>query len=131
MNITRLITNDAIGSRQPRTWPHRSVKRPPTRRIAAPASGSAITTHSREKTPSADVGSTTGAEAAACRAIIETVSSVLQQARIVDRGRATGPEDGHDDRESDDHLGCRHHHHEEGGDLAVQVAVLTGEGDQR
>ena len=57
--------------------------------------------------------------------------SVLQQAGVVDRGRASGAEDGHDDREPDHDLGSSHHHHEEGGDLAVEVAVLLGEGDER
>src|SRR6478735_5031481 len=99
-------------------------------RTAAPASGSAITSHIREKTPSAAVGSTTGMVAPSWNAYINP-SSVLQQAGVVDRGRAPGPEDGHDDREPDHDLGRGHHHHEEGGDLAVEVAVLLGEGDQR
>src|SRR6478672_2089878 len=58
-------------------------------------------------------------------------SSVLQEAGVVDRGRATGPEDGHDDGEPDHDLGGGDDHHEEGGDLSVEVAVLPGEGDQR
>src|SRR6476469_1605115 len=57
-------------------------------------------------------------------------SSVLQEAGVVDRGRATGPEDGHDDGEPDHALGGGDDHHEEGGDLTVEVAVLAGEGDQ-
>src|SRR4051812_40501339 len=129
--MARLITNDPTGSAVPSRWPHRSVNLPPTSRIAAPASGSAITSHISANTPSADAGLTTGTALPSWNAYIWARLLVLQQAGVVDRGRAPGPEDGHDDREPDDDLGGRHHHHEERRDLAVQVAVLAGEGDQR
>ena len=89
---------------------------------------------SRESTPSAVVGSTTGSGRTLRKEWVhrhQIVTSVLQQAGVVDRGRAAGPEDGHDDRQADDDLGGGHDHHEEGDDLAVEVAVLPGEGDER
>src|SRR5205823_5056668 len=58
-------------------------------------------------------------------------TSVLQQVGVVDRGRATGAEDRHDDREPDDDLGRGHDHHEERDDLPVERAVDPGEGDER
>src|SRR4051812_26767068 len=129
--MARLITNDPTGSAVPSRWPHRSVNLPPTSRIAAPASGSAITSHISANTPSADAGLTTGTAPPSWNAYISARLLVLQQAGVVDGGRAPGPEDGHDDREPDDDLGGGHHHHEERRDLAVEVAVLPGEGDQR
>ena len=49
--------------------------------------------------------------------------SVLQQVHVVDRGRASGSEDGHDDRQPHDDLGGRDDHHEEGHHLPGQVTV--------
>src|SRR5262245_14523943 len=97
--------------------------------MTAPSSGSAITSHSRENTPSAGPGLTTGA-APSASTNIESVSSVLQQARVVDRGRPASAEDRHDDRQPDHDLGGGDDHHEEGRHLAVEVAVLVGEGDE-
>src|ERR1700749_3259451 len=98
--MTRLMTNDQIGRRQPSRWPKlanaRGAIAPPTSRMTAPASGSAMTTQASEKTPSAAVGSTTGTSAS--ENIVVLSGSVLEQAGFVDRGRASGPEDGHDDR---------------------------------
>src|SRR6187397_1236405 len=125
MNSTRLRTNDPMGSSVPSTCPHALAglgrSAPPTSRMAAPASGSAMISQSSAKAPSALVGSTRGISS--WRASTSG-SSVLQQAGVVDRGRPARPEDGHDDREPDDDLGRGHHHHEEGGDLALEVAVL-------
>src|SRR3954453_15096771 len=135
-NRTRLSTNETPTVAQPSRCPHLSVRRPPTSRTTAPSAGSAITTQSRSKTPLALVGCTTGTASSARRTSgadrsgVTGRTSVLQEAGVVDGGRATGAEDGHDDREPDDHLGRGHHHHEEGGDLAVEVAVLLGEGDE-
>src|SRR5688572_11738480 len=133
-NIARLSANEPIGSAVPSRWPHRSAARPPSSSTTAPSSGRAITSHSSANTPSAGPGSTTGMwwppSAVWMSVWITWCSSVLQQARVVDRGRATGPEDGHDDGQPDDDLGRGHHHHEEGGDLAVEVAVLPGERDE-
>src|SRR6266511_2920917 len=58
-------------------------------------------------------------------------SSPLEQVDVVDAGRRALAEDGHQDAEADDHLGGGDHHHEEGQDLPVQVAVQLGEGDER
>src|SRR4051812_18003403 len=137
--MTRLSTNDPDTAPTPSQWPHRSVRRPPSSSTAAPSAGSAITTLSREKTPSAEAGSTAGgvtwltecSRTVAGAMAIVVVPSVLQQTGVVDRGRASGAEDGHDDRQADHHLGSRDHHHEEGRDLTVEVAVGAGEGDQR
>src|SRR4051812_25619024 len=110
-NSTTLTTNDSSGSAVPIRWPCRSrrplASGPPTSRITAPNAGSAITSQSSENTPVADAGSTTGAVPSA-RTNIESVSSVLQQARVVDRGRPAGAEDRHDDRQSDHDLGRGH-----------------------
>src|SRR6478736_4724353 len=150
-NSTRLSTKDRAAMAVPRRWPCLSAAAlseagrngaTPSSRIA-PSTGSAMTSQSRSNTPPAPMsGATTGAWApssAIGRPAARTewdnrftsAPSVLQQAGVVDRGRASRAEDGHDDREPDDDLGGSHHHHEEGGDLAVEVAVLLGEGDQR
>src|SRR5665811_1895799 len=55
----------------------------------------------------------------------------LQQARVVDRSRATRAIDGHDDGEADDNFCCRDNHDEECGDLTVEVPVLAGETHER
>src|SRR5689334_14516897 len=116
-NATRLIRNDTTTVAQP------------SRITAAPSAGSAMITQSSEKTPPAADGATTGTDS--CRGTNMYLSSVLQQARVVDRGRAAGAEDGHDDRQPDHDLRGGDHHHEEGGHLTVEVAVDPGEGDQR
>ena len=46
---------------------------------------------------------------------------VLQQVGVVDIGRSSGPEDGHDDGQADHDLG--RHHHGEGGDDPAFGAV--------
>src|SRR5918998_362744 len=139
-NSTRLSTNDAAEAAVPIRWPTRSsaprANAPPTSSTKAPSSGRATTSQSRSKTPPAPVSAcTTGMSWAPLddrdNSEFTTTPSVLQQAGVVDRGRASGAEDGHDDREADHDLGSGHHHHEEGGDLAVEVAVLLGERDQR
>src|SRR5262245_50101815 len=130
MNRTTLSANDSNGSATAIRWPFLSsrplARGPPTSRIAAPSNGSAITSQSRVNTPVSGAGLTTGAVTTpSARRNIESVSpSVLQQARVVDRGRAAGAEDRHDDREPDHDLGRGDHHHEERGDLTVEVAVL-------
>src|SRR3954470_17568406 len=58
-------------------------------------------------------------------------ASVLQQVGVVDRGRPTGAEDRHDDRQTDHDLGRGDDHHEERNDLAVEGAVDPRERDQR
>src|SRR3954453_17143170 len=136
-NRTRLSTNETPTVAQPSRCPHLSVRRPPTSRTTAPSAGSAITTQSRSKTPLALVGCTTGTASSARRTSgadrsgVTGRTSVLQEAGVVDGGRAAGAEDGHDDREPDDDLGRCHDHHEEGRDLAVEVAVDAREGDPR
>src|SRR6478609_5992764 len=150
-NSTRLSTKDSAAIAVPRRWPclsaaalseaGRNGATPSSR--TAPSTGSAMTSQSRSNTPPAPMsGATTGAcapSSAIGRPAARTEwdnrftssPSVLQQAGVVDRGRASGAEDGHDDREPDHDLGSRHHHHEEGRDLAVEVAVLPGEGHER
>src|SRR5215207_6857979 len=112
---TKAATTEAVPSR----WPQRSVRRPPSSRTAAPASGSAISSQEVASRPSAGVMSTLGSP------------SVLQQVGVVDRGGPAGPVDRHDDGEPDDDLGGGHDHEEERHDLAVDGAARPGEGDQR
>src|SRR5690606_20853689 len=114
-NIATPTANDATDVATPSRCPHRSVRLPPIRRIAAPASGSAMRSQDAAWMPSAFI----------------PVLSVLQQVHVVHRRRPAGPEDGHDDRQADHDLRGGHHHHEEGDDLTVQVAVHAGERDER
>src|SRR3954463_10225851 len=113
------MTNEARTVAQPSRCANGDVRLLPSSRItAAPNAGSAMITHSRWKTPLAAVGATTGEDS---RSTDIAAFLVLQQARVVDRGRATRAEDGHDDRQPDDHLGRRHHHHKERRHLPVEV----------
>src|SRR5262245_19287205 len=113
-NIAAPTTNAASDMVTPSRWPHRSVRRPPSSRIAAPARGRAMRSQAAAWMPSAFI----------------PALSVLQQVRVVDRRGPAGPEDGHDDRQAHHDLGGGHHHHEERDDLAVQVAVHPGERDE-
>src|SRR5688572_19579193 len=113
---TKAATTVAVPSR----WPQRSVRRPPSSSTAAPASGSAISSHDEASTPSA--GRTSA---------IPRSPSVLQQVGVVDRGGPPGAVDRHDDREADDDLRGGDDHDEERHDLAVDGAGGAGEGDQR
>src|SRR5215217_3304184 len=111
--MTKAATTVAVPSR----WPHRSVRRPPSR-TAAPASGSAISSQDDESRPSAGT-------------MFIPSPSVLQQVGVVDRGGPSGPVDRHDDREPHDDLGGGDDHDEERHDLTVDGAVRPREGDQR
>src|SRR4029079_15099222 len=104
-NSTAPTANDASDMAQPSRWPHGSDRLPDSRSIAAPARGRAIR-------------SQTGI-------VIDAL--VFQQAGVVDRGRAAGAEDGHDDGEADDDLAGRDHHREERHHLTVEVSVHAGE----
>src|SRR5512139_4252957 len=110
MNMTSASTNEAPGSAAPSRWPNRLVRRPPSSRIAAPSAGSAMRSQVAEKMPEA---------AAACwwpsaaSRVVTVGVLVLQQVGAVDRGRATGAEDGHDDRQPDHDLRGGDDHHEE------------------
>src|SRR3712207_2304238 len=103
----------------PSRCPHRSVRRPPSSRTTAPASGSAMSSQDAAISPSAGTVS------------IYRLPSVLQQVGVVDRRRPAGPEERHDDGEADDDLGGGDDHDEERHDLAVDGAAGAGEGDQR
>src|SRR5947209_2626585 len=106
---------------QPSTWPQASVRRPPTSSTAAPNRGSAISSQVAEKIPVASP------ICAVPISFIESSStdpgSVLQEVGIVDGCRASGPEDGHDYREPDDHLCRGDDHDEERDDLPVQISI--------
>src|SRR3546814_20823558 len=87
--------------------------------MAAPARGSTISSQDREKIPSAATGESTGTCASVASpvrsgaiCVVKSVTSVLQQARVVDHGRSPGPADGHDDRDSDHDLCGGNDHHE-------------------
>src|SRR3546814_19876323 len=96
--------------------------------MAAPARGSTISSQDREKIPSAATGESTGTCASVASpvrrgaiCVVKSVTSVLQQARVVDRGRSQSPDDGHTDRESDNALGGGHDPQDKGPHLPVQV----------
>src|SRR5918992_733407 len=96
--------------------------RPTNSSIAALTAGMAISSQAQVKNPVAGTGATTSSSDIS---VLE-----LQQVGVVDRGRASGSEDGHDDGQADDDLGRRHDHDEEGSDLTVELAVHPGERDQ-
>src|SRR6185312_5781494 len=127
MNVITPITNATTTVAQPSQWPTLSRRRPPSSRMIAPASGRAMSSQAEAEMPVAVV---TGSKPSGA-VVIEVPVLELQQVRVVDRGTAPTPEDGHDDRQPDDDLGGRDHHDEERHDHAVEVAVHTGEGDQR
>src|SRR5665648_122260 len=105
---TRATRNDEPGAATPSQWPQRSPRRPTSSSTVAPTNGSATDPAS---------------------AVI-TRSSAPQEVDVVDRCRAAGAVDRHDDRQSDDHLGGCHHHHEERDHLTGEVAVDPGEGHE-
>src|SRR3954452_7879284 len=108
-NSTRPAAYDASAARQPSRCPQPSDRRPASSRIAAPASGRAITSHTR----------------------VVMAALVFQQTGFVDRGRAAGSEDRHDDRQADHHLTRGDHHGEKRHHLTVQMAVHAGERYER
>src|SRR5919201_23717 len=125
-NAATPTTKDASDIATPSRCPHLSVRRPPSSRIAAPASGNAISSQEADCTPWAACACSCGS---AMRFVIK-MSSVLQQVRVVDRRGLAASEDRHDDRQADDDLGGGHDHHEERDDLSVESAVHTGKGDK-
>src|SRR3569833_1272984 len=126
-NAATPTTKDARDIATPSRCPHLSVRRPPSSRIAAPASGNAISSHAADCTPWAACACSCGS---ARRFVIE-MSSVLQQVRVVYGRGLTASEDRHDDRQSHDDLGGGHDHHEERDDLPVEGAVHAGEAHER
>src|SRR3954454_8389128 len=122
---SRAITNAAATVAVPSRWPQRSVRRPPSSSTAAPASGSAMSSQEAASSPVA--GSASGT--AHLHQVVP--ASVLEEVGVVDRGRAPGPVDRHDDREADHDLRGGDDHDEEGDDLPVDGPGGAGEGDQR
>src|SRR5690242_19582230 len=102
------MTNEPNTVAHPRMWPHASVRLPPTSRISAPASGSAIITHVALKMPVALWICWTCSAPSAVRIISRPL--VLQQVRVVDGGRAPGPLHRHDDRQTHHDLRSGHDH---------------------
>src|SRR3954453_1316815 len=126
MKSTTPTRKDSSAVAQPRMCPNGSVPRPPSSRIVAPSSGSATSSHVRENAPVAlTVCCVPSARSSRCTEV--PIGSVLEEVGVVDRGRASGAEDGHDDRQADDDLCGRHEHREEREDLSVEVAVHPGE----
>src|SRR5690554_1057975 len=135
-HIATATTSAATGVAVPSRWPHRSARRPVSSRTAAPASGSATSSHARPRAPSAGATADAGPAAVSTAgrppsAVVITRSSALQQVDVVDRGRAAGAVDRHDDRQPDDHLGGRDDHDEERHHLAREVAVHPRERHER
>src|SRR5882724_10484819 len=130
--IVRPTTKDATTVRQPSTCPQASARRPARNSTRAPNAGS---TNSNQASPVTPVAASTCGVAARSSVLMppprlgsyaRSVLLVLEQVRVVHRGRPTGAEDGRDDRQPDHDLGGRDDHHEERHDLAVH----PGEGDQ-
>src|ERR1700760_1191751 len=117
-NAITPYTKDPSDISTPSRCPHRSGNRPPSSSTAAPKAGNASSSHEARNTPVAAI------------VVIESIPSVLEQARVVDRRGLAGPVDGHQDGEPDHDLGRGHDHHEEGHHLPVQVPVHPREGDE-
>src|SRR5690606_9997311 len=139
-NRTSPTTNAAPDMRTPNHAPQRSLRRPASRRTAAPRSGSSTRngaarntsgTVSDTATTSVAAGSPLAAGRAGRSIVIGAGPSALEQVDVVDRGGPTGAEDGHDDREADDDLRRRDDHDEEREHLPGHVAVHAGERDER
>src|SRR6478735_6736622 len=128
-NTTKPSTNAAITVAQPIRWPIRSSTRPPTSSTIAPASGSAMSSTDAPYRPV--TGSIPSESIQPSIPSRELLDLELEQVRVVDGGTAPAAEDGHDDRQPDDHLGGGHHHHEEREDDAIEVAPDVREGHQR
>src|SRR3954451_13926201 len=119
-------TKDAQEGETARMGPNALVRLPPASRTSALSAGSAMSSQAYAVIPVA---------AAAAPSAVASVSTgwlllQLQEVGVVDGGRTTGAEDGHDDGQSDDHLGGRDDHDEQRDHLAVQAAVDAGEGDE-
>src|SRR5690625_3527261 len=121
MVIIAPIMNEAAEATTPSTWPHLSALRPATSRIPALSSGIAISSQASEKVPSAAAYS--GAAAKRVVAVTSSLSSVLQQVDIVDRGRTASTEDRDNNRQAHHDFCSGHDHDEERHDLAIEVAV--------
>src|ERR1700682_1703006 len=91
------------GVAQPRRWPQPLERFPASSSIAAPASGSTSSSHT----------------------MVVMVALVFQHAGVVNRGRAAGAENRHDNRQADHHLAGGDHHGEERHHLAIQLSMHT------
>src|SRR3954471_10474209 len=124
------MANDPSTGAQPRRWPKRSVRRPPSSRIAAPRSGRPMSNHVRENPPVAwTVCSAPSARRYWCTEV--PIGSVLEEVGVVDRGRTASAENGDDDRQAHHDLCCGDNHGEEREDLTVEVAVHPRERHER
>src|SRR5829696_113500 len=108
-NSTTPALNDASAARQPSRCPQGSDRVPASNRTAAPASGRAITSHTR----------------------VVMAALVFQQTGFIDRSRPAGAENGHDDRQAHHHLTRGDHHGEKRHHLTIQVPVHAGERHER
>src|SRR5918992_1410692 len=146
MKISSATTNDPPTSSDASPPAIRRSGLPATISRTAPASGSAGTSQMRSVIR--DRGSTRGAcpwpatpladdsrgprpAYAALRSGCEMTASPSEDVDVVDAGGHAPAEDGHDDGQTDHHLGRRHDHGEEGQDLSADLAQLPGERDQR
>src|SRR5271156_1647966 len=100
--------NEAKAVAQPSRCPHGSVRLPPSSSSAAPAAGRAKTSQVK------------------C-----VIDSALEQVRVVDRGRFTGTENRHDDRQAHHDLARGDDHGEERHHLAIEPTMHPGERDER
>src|SRR5690625_2146103 len=125
MVIIAPIMDEAAEAKTARTLPHLTGLRPATSRIPALSSGIAISSQASEKVPSAAAYS--GAAGKRVVAVTSSLSSVLQQVDIVDRGRTASTEDRDDDRQAHYDFRRGHNHDEERHDLPVEVAVHARE----
>src|SRR4051812_15930797 len=128
-NSMSAMRNDAAGAATPSTGAIRCTRRPASSKMAEDTSGIRMIATVRLKTPLAATGCG-GTDCAAGIRASGVIGSVLQQVGVVDRSRAAGTEDRHDDGQADDDLGRGHDHHEERDHLTVEVAVDAGERDE-
>src|SRR5215468_6917201 len=103
-NSTTPAAKEPSAARQPSRCPQPLDRLPESSRITAPASGRAITSHTR----------------------VVITALVFEQTGFVDRSRSAGAEHGHDDRQADHHLTRGDHHGEKRHHLTVQMTMHAG-----
>src|SRR5699024_2896861 len=115
------ITKLAAEAKTPSAWPQESDLRPATISNPALISGIAMSSQLKEKAPSA--AAYCGAAAKREVAVTWSLSSVLQQVGIVDRGRTACTENSNNNRKPHHNFCGGYHHDEERHDLPIKVAV--------
>src|SRR5579875_172924 len=105
---TKPTAKAASAAAQPSRWPQRSVRRPLSSSINAPAAGRATSSQ-----------------------VYAVMVSALEEVGFVDRSRPAGTENRHDDGQPDNDFAGGDHHREERHHLPVETAMHPGVGDER